>query len=157
MNLSADTFVQIVQSLRSDGGGKNGREQRKNPRVGIRGRVMISIGATQGSRPIQVNVRDLSAAGIGLLHNEPIPKGIEIVLLLPEANDVSRRAIVCQIRRVQQLSASLYSIGASFVRELPTVEAQPGTASRQAVVPPEPSRFVLAPHPPTVPPSPPPA
>jgi hypothetical protein len=117
MQLTADTFLQIVQTLKADRG-NGGRELRKAPRVGVRGRVSIAIPCKSGTRPISVNVRDLSAAGIGLLHSDPIPKGMEILLLLPQANDVAGRAVMCVVKRVQQLSPGLYSIGAMFLKEV---------------------------------------
>src|SRR5688572_12018854 len=100
MQLTAETFLQIVQSLRTDGMTAGHREARKAPRVGIRGRVEILLPKSKGAQRINVSVRDLSAAGIGLLINEPfLVRGEEFLLMLPGDEDHSRKIVVCVVRR----------------------------------------------------------
>jgi hypothetical protein len=134
MQLTADTFLEIVQSLRSDKSTGGLREQRRNPRVGVRGRATIMVSHRSSPRVIAVNVRDLSGAGIGLLVPEAaLEKEDEFLLILPQGIRHNKRAMICTVRRVSQLAESLYSIGALFGAELsaeqmpamPVVSAKP--------------------------------
>ena len=119
MNLSAETFLQIIKSLRSDDTSGTSREQRKKPRVGVRGRSSIMIPEKSGGRIHPVNVRDISASGIGLLMNEPlVGVGEEFVLMLPSAGQQSKRQMLCGVTRFNKLSPNLYSVGASFKHEV---------------------------------------
>lgn len=119
MNLTADTFVQIVQSLRSDGSCAAGRELRTNPRVGVTGRTLVMIPAKFGGKLFHAQVRDLSAKGIALMFNEPlVAKGDEFLLVLPEGPLQGRRAVQYVVRRVGKVSDKLHSVGAQLVREV---------------------------------------
>ncbi len=112
MLLTADTFLQVTESLRSDGTG-NTHEQRKNPRVGIR----------------------LSATGMGLLTTEPFLKmGQSFILLLPAGGEMSRRAMLCKVKRFNPLSSNLFSVGASFEREI-NADSLPAEASATTAAP----------------------
>jgi hypothetical protein len=120
MNLNADSFLQIVQSLRSYRSNNGMREQRKHPRVGVRGRATIMVISKNGPRIVAVNVRDLSAAGIGLLIPEAaVARDEEFLLVLPQGAQHARRAMLCSAKRFSQLAENLYSIGAVFLREVP--------------------------------------
>lgn len=132
MQLSAETFLQIVKSLRSDTVGNGGREQRKMPRVGVRGRSTILMPGKTGQRPHTVNVRDISAGGIGLLMTEPLLSvGEEFVLVLPSTGQQGKRQMLCVVARFNKLSANLYTVGASFKHEVPEA-GKPATAKGNA-------------------------
>ena len=120
MQLTADTFLEIVQSLRSDKSVGGLREQRRFPRVGVRGRAIIMVGLKTTPRMIAVNVRDLSAAGIGILVPEAaLEKEDEFLLILPQGVRQAKRAMNCTVKRVGQLAESLYSVGAVIGVEIP--------------------------------------
>src|SRR4051812_6424729 len=111
MNLNADSFLQIVQSLRSFRSTNGMREQRKHPRVGVRGRGIIMVTSKGGPRLVAANVRDLSAAGIGLLLNESaVNRDEEFLLILPQGAQHAKRAMLCAVKRYSQLAESLFSI-----------------------------------------------
>jgi hypothetical protein len=118
MHLTADTYVQIVESLRSDKVGGGMREQRKRPRVGVGGRVNILIPMLGAAKAVPANVRDLSAAGVGLLLTEPLlAAGQEFLLVLPAGVQHGRRAVVYRASRVVRLGENQYLIGATLTRE----------------------------------------
>jgi hypothetical protein len=136
MQLNADSFLQIVQSLRSYRSSNGMREQRKHPRVGVRGRGTIMVTSKGGPRVVAVNVRDLSAAGIGLLLPEAaLSRDEEFLLLLPQGSQHARRAMLCTVKRFHQLAESLYSIGAVFLREVPP-EQIPAIGGQKPAAPP---------------------
>src|SRR5690242_11149426 len=74
--LTAELFDQIVNSLKSDIGRRT-NEKRTKPRVGVRGRVQILPINADGTvaQKFDVWVRDVSASGIGILHNSPLSTG----------------------------------------------------------------------------------
>src|SRR4051812_1159669 len=120
MLLTADTFLEIVGSLRSDVATGGLREQRKIPRVGVRGRATIMIWPRSTPKLVTVNVRDLSAGGIGLLVPERgLDEGHEFLLMLPKGIRHPKRTMSCTVRRFSQLAESLFSVGAIFGSEVP--------------------------------------
>src|SRR4051812_13837757 len=82
MYLTASTFEQISGSLRSDASAA--RDQRHQPRVGLRARAKIvpMVLDDKGAAPIDVWVRDLSAGGIGLTCTKGLPRGSLFTLRL---------------------------------------------------------------------------
>lgn len=117
MKLTAETFQQIVESLHSDPSAA-GREMRKNPRVGVRGRATVVIPGRTASKLLEVTIRDISVNGIGLMLTDPLKVGEQFVLILPGSNQTSQRAMLCLIKRVVIVSESLFNVGAAFVREV---------------------------------------
>jgi len=115
MQLSSETVLQIITGLRSDVSVVGAREARKSPRVGVRGRSSIVVPARTGNRQHQVNVRDLSATGIGLLIAEPlVAVGDDFLLLLSSNGQDNSRAMRCKVARVVKLSQAIYAVGATF-------------------------------------------
>ena len=117
MKLTAETFQQIVESLHSDPSA-GGRELRKNPRVGVRGRATIVIAGRTASKMLDVTLRDISVNGIGLMLSDPLKVGDQFVLILPGSKQTAQRAMLCLIKRVVIVSEFLFNIGAAFVREV---------------------------------------
>ena len=66
MQLSAELYSQIIKDLVSDGLGEFGRQQRREPRVGVRAKAYI-LPSLSAATPIPVRVRDISVGGMGLL------------------------------------------------------------------------------------------
>jgi hypothetical protein len=84
------------------------REQRTRPRVAVgrRGQIAQLVGGTP--RAVPVMVRDVSAAGVGLVHTEPMPVGTTFVLVIPAAHarkgrdpddDTAAVVLQCQVVR----------------------------------------------------------
>ena len=107
-------FEAITKTIRGDTRG----EKRKDPRVGLSGRmIIIPLPPAVNRKPVTVAVRDLSAGGIGILHNEAFKEGQQFNLLLKYENNAETRLILCTVRRSQPVGADRYVIGASFEKE----------------------------------------
>lgn len=113
MQLTADLYREILRSLRSDTRSNRNLEKRSAPRVGLRSKLTIVSGT--GGGPVVACVRDLSANGIGLIHNEALPVGSQFTAMFAgRANDTL--TVVYTVANCKEISKSLYSIGASVSR-----------------------------------------
>lgn len=117
MQLSAELYRQIVQSLRSDPRSSRNLEKRIAPRVGLRSKLTIARRLPGGAPAAQISVwvRDISSTGIGFVTSEPLPMRSEIVALLPGALGESM-SIIYTVVHCKELAKSLYSIGATLTR-----------------------------------------
>jgi hypothetical protein len=115
MQLSAELYSQIVKDLVSDGLGEFGRQQRREPRVGVRARAYIlpSVAATV---PIPVRVRDVSVGGMGLLLPRELGPDRLFLLLLPKAGGHPPVRLACTVAHCQAIAEDLYAVGARFAR-----------------------------------------
>jgi hypothetical protein len=127
MILSAELFQQIVDGLRSDRDPVHG-ERRTTPRVGLRAQVdvLLNPGAPgPPAPPVRMRVRDVSASGIGLLHNRELLAGTEFVVRLPsgraEQATVHIAYVVAHCRRA---AIDTYTVGGRIVRVLGEDEAK---------------------------------
>jgi hypothetical protein len=112
MQMSAELFQSIVQSIRSDDQPMD--EKRAVPRTGFAGKAQfIPPGDT---RRVHAAVRDLSVQGIGLLHTQPMKCGQEFILALSDPTSDGQRGVVCTVARWQPISDKLFLIGARFTR-----------------------------------------
>lgn len=161
MQLPCAWFEQIIETLdapeapaaapvpapRGDAPAPAGDQRRREPRVGLRGRVtLIPLTDSDGlsGSPLAVPVRDLSAGGIGFLHTQRVGLDTQFVALLPQGGD--SLAVLCQVAYYQPLAERLFAVGAKFVRVLRqpagvdadeatpvlSLPAQPATARRVA-------------------------
>jgi hypothetical protein len=117
MGLSADQFIEILSAAKP-ADGEEGSDLRRAPRVGLRENATI-IPLSEGSHPnaISVEVRDLSLAGIGFLHEQKLKLDEQFALVLPRNNDTPS-VILCAVAFWQPLARDLFAIGARFTRIL---------------------------------------
>lgn len=115
MQLSAELYSQIIRDLTSDGVGEFGRQQRREPRVGVRARAYIlpSLAATT---PVAVRVRDLSVGGIGLLLPRDLGPDRLFLVLLPKAGVNAPVRLACTLAHCQAIAEGLFAVGARFAR-----------------------------------------
>ena len=115
MQLSAELYSQIVKDLVSDGLGEFGRQQRREPRVGMRARAHIlpSVSATV---PVPVRVRDVSIGGMGLLLTRELGPDTLFLLLLPKGGGKPPVRLACTVAHCQAIGDDLYAVGARFAR-----------------------------------------
>jgi hypothetical protein len=111
MDMSAELFQSIVQSVRSDAP-SDAQEKRGAPRATVSGKV--SIIPPGESAPIEAVLRDLSVQGIGLIHTRSIKCGQEFTLVLADPADGGERGVICTVARWQPISDRLFLIGAKF-------------------------------------------
>lgn len=113
--LSAERYSAIVSALRSDGG-RRYDEKRGRPRVGLRGRVEIEPILPSGKRlaKFDVWVRNLSARGIGILHDRPLRVGTRFNAIFhrPGASPMVLSYVVAQVKSVDD---GMYTMGAHLV------------------------------------------
>ena len=111
MGLSAETFRNIMQSLRSDAACGRNAEQRSEPRVGLRSRATILI--SHGNRISRrvVRVRDISLSGIGLVCDDPIAEGTAVLVHLP---GLPASSIICRVVHCDELDGGVHRIGCHF-------------------------------------------
>lgn len=117
MKLTAETFEQLVSSLKAQG--STDKADRKSPRVGLQATAtMVAIGEP-GVAPERhtVNVRDLSPEGINILHHGVMRQGRPFVIELARISGSPLR-MLCIVRHCRMVASnpSLYSIGAIFRR-----------------------------------------
>ena len=115
IQLSAELYSQIVRDLVSDGLGEFGRQQRREPRVGMRARAYIlpSVSATV---PVPVRVRDVSVGGMGLLLPQEMGPDRLFLLLLPKGGGQPPVRLACTVAHCQAIGDDLFAVGARFAR-----------------------------------------
>lgn len=130
MQLTAETYREILRSLRSDTRSNRNLEKRSAPRVGLRSK--ITIVPAGGGAPIVTCVRDLSANGIGLVHPEIMHIGSQFTAMFAgRGNDTL--AVVYTVANCKELSKSLYSIGATVARIDRGISTSPAILTRRQV------------------------
>ena len=121
MELSAELFHQIVEALKSDSSRE--RDKRSAPRVGLRAMVTILPPLGVRAPAERMRCRNLSASGIGLMHNKELRCGTEFVACLPATGMSKPVHIACTVVHCRKLSPDLFSIGGRIVRVLTSDEA----------------------------------
>jgi hypothetical protein len=115
MQLSAELYSQIIRDLTSDGAGEFGRQQRREPRVGVRARAYI-LPSLSATTPVAVRVRDVSVGGMGLLMPRDIGPDRLFLVLLPKAGVNAPVRLACTLAHCQAIAEGLFAVGARFAR-----------------------------------------
>ena len=118
--LTAEVFKDVISALRSDDNSTRVLDKRSSPRVGLRTKLAIVTGPTGAfeAAPIEVWLRDLSAGGIGIVHNQDLERGTPFVAHLPRRQGAALR-VLYEVAHCKRLAKDLYSIGAKLSRILP--------------------------------------
>lgn len=129
MQLSAELFSQIVKDLVSDNGSDLARQQRCEPRVGVRAKAhILPVGAS--ATPLPVRVRDLSAGGMGLLVPRELAAGQLFLLLLPKAGTHPPLRLACRVMHCHMFAEDLFAVGARFASREEIACLGPGVSGR---------------------------
>jgi hypothetical protein len=115
MQLSAELYSQIIKDLVSDGLGEFGRQQRREPRVGVRAKAYI-LPSLSAATPIPVRVRDVSVGGMGLLLPRDLGPDRLFLLLLPKAGGHPPLRLACTVAHCSAIAEDLFAVGARFAR-----------------------------------------
>src|SRR4051812_37759261 len=85
VKLSHERFFHVVASLKSSDGVE--KEQRRQPRVGMRAAVLIAplVDGGEPGTPYSVRVHDISSEGCSFQHVRALCKGAQFLIDLPEA------------------------------------------------------------------------
>ena len=117
MDLSAEQFIEAVTGSVGDPQ-EHSRDQRKQPRVGLRSRAtIIPLSESSSPTPVSIQIRDLSSSGIGFLHDRKMSLDEQFALVLPRNGDTPS-VILCSVAFWQPLARDLFAVGARFVRIL---------------------------------------
>jgi hypothetical protein len=133
VKLSAEQFETILASLRSFSETDRSVEKRRSPRVGLRATATMihCTGSGANARQHEVNLRDLSAEGIGLTHTEPLRTGTYVLISFTRAvGEVLR--VLYRVAHCERLGERSYAIGARLDRVLTpedAVKRRPGAAA----------------------------
>ena len=115
MQLSAELYSQIIKDLTGDGLGEFGRQQRREPRVGVRALAYI-LPTLSSTTPVPVRVRDLSMGGMGLLLPQDLGPDRIFLLLLPKSGGHPPVRLACTVAHCHAIADDLYAVGARFAR-----------------------------------------
>jgi PilZ domain-containing protein len=118
--LTAEVFKDVIGALRSDDNSNRVLDKRASPRVGLRTKLAIVAGPAGAFEqpPVEVWLRDLSAGGIGIVHNREMERGAPFVAHLPRRQGAALR-VLYEVAHCKRLAKDLYSIGARLSRILP--------------------------------------
>ena len=117
--LTAEVFKDVIGALRSDDNSSRVLDKRSSPRVGLRTKLAIVTGPTGAfeAAPVEVWLRDLSAGGMGIVHNVEMDRGTPFVAHLPRRQGPPLR-VLYEVAHCKRLSKDLFSIGAKMTRIL---------------------------------------
>jgi hypothetical protein len=108
MHLTAKSLKELIDSLRSNTAEPG--ERRAEPRVGLRVRAEILLPGG-GASKLGVWVRDVSAAGIGILCEKEFEPGDTFALVLgPDASNLAH----CTVKNCRKIDGRLFGTGARF-------------------------------------------
>ncbi len=122
MNLSAEKFREIIETLRSD---CSDRDKRSGPRVGMRAQVAVLTDLTGRRTVHSMRCRNVSASGIGLMHTRELPVGAEFIVCLSGGGMNEPVYLSCVVVHCHHQGPDVYSIGGRIVRVLPTGKSTP--------------------------------
>jgi hypothetical protein len=121
MDLDDRKFSSILQTLQAPDANLSVAERRTYPRIPMQ-KCLAVIPYREGEEGdvMEVWMRDISQGGIGLVHSEPMQRGDEFLVHLPEAGTEAK--VKCRVTSCAPLmgkaAQGLYGIGARFVEEL---------------------------------------
>jgi hypothetical protein len=123
MMFSPDELQQVVAAMQPID--RSPADARREPRVRIRTHVPILVMAGGGVKTVQVQVRDISASGMGLLRSEPMRRDEPFIVSLPSASQPeSLVPLLVRVAYWEPLAEGLVSVGCKFVRFLRADEVQ---------------------------------
>ena len=85
-----------------------GRRAFERNRMGTSGELVLCPG-TSRTQPIPVRVEDCSTTGIGIVHDEPLPRGQKFVIREPTLSN--RPSVLFTVVRCDELASGRYSVG----------------------------------------------
>jgi hypothetical protein len=118
MELTAEQFIEIVNGLEQRVETVTEGEQRRRPRLGLRASgTLIPLSDSANPSAIAIEIRDVSSAGIGFLHNKKMSLDEQFALVLPRTGDTPS-VVLCAVAFWQPLARNLFAIGGRFIRVL---------------------------------------
>ena len=124
MDLTAETLLEVLRSLRSDAPAAGQMRRRQLPRVGVSLRLLILPcgGSADAGGPAVVRLRNLSRHGLGFVHNRPLALGQSFVITLPREAGGSVQ-MLGRVERCRPLDGGgSYDVGAAIRTDVPREE-----------------------------------
>ena len=145
MHLTGEWFDNLAKTLKAknnastaspESGPKRGADLRQSQRVGVRfpANILILEGG-KVARTDQIHVRDISALGIGIIHNLKMALKQQFIIEMPLEEGGMRR-ILCEVKNCRRLADDLFGIGASFIAAK-AFDAKPTAPAPSAQAPPQ--------------------
>src|SRR5688500_13216228 len=94
---------------------KRGAERRVEPRKSVGKMVQVRLVDSPDGKTISARLSDLSASGVGLWLERPIPPGTFFILIAQGSNGTTT-AVLYRVVRCRPLGGSKFDVGAAFVR-----------------------------------------
>ncbi len=120
MNLPADLFEKIMDSITIVGREELREADRRSPRLKLSTNVALFPWASPADA-LSVRIKDLSIGGIGILHSQRMSLDDQFVIRLPQSGSDSV-LLMYTVVYWEPLAESLYAIGAQFERVVEEAE-----------------------------------
>jgi hypothetical protein len=89
---------------------KTGRERRRAERKPMQSHAeLYRCPSSSRATPLKVAVKDVSATGVGVVHDEPLPVGQKYVVKEPLISQ--QKSVLYTVVRAERMGADKYSIG----------------------------------------------
>ena len=110
---ASERLLELSLAEQSDGTAQANR--RRAARIRRDGSLLL-MPCKQGilGQPVQVRLKDLSAGGIGLIHTQPMEKGSQFVVQLPQPGGQTKSLLYTVVRCESPGAGGPYSIGAEL-------------------------------------------
>jgi hypothetical protein len=114
MNLPAELFKEITDSVTIVGRDEPRAADRRSPRVRLSSHLAVAMWSDPAF-PLSVRIRDLSVGGIGIFHNERIGLDEQLVIRFPRRDDQTL-LVLGTVVYWEPLAENLFGIGVQFER-----------------------------------------
>ena len=126
MELTPRQFAEMVAHLKGPSRYGGSQEQRRAPRVDRQARLTITpVAGARPRTPIAVEVKNLSARGLGFVHGRQLPPGSQFLVHLPQQGGEPAE-VLCTVAHCTAAGDGVFSVGAEFTR---LATAAPAAAS----------------------------
>ena len=126
---ASERLLELSLAEQSDGAAQTNR--RRAARIRRDGSLFL-MPCKQGilGQPVQVRLKDLSSGGIGLIHSQPIEKGTQFVVQLPQPGGQTKSLLYTVVRCESPGAGGPFSIGAELACVLKADGAGKGDVTR---------------------------
>ncbi|HTL28599.1 MAG TPA: PilZ domain-containing protein [Tepidisphaeraceae bacterium] len=112
MDLTAERFARLINSLSARRGTERNRENRTEQRGGVRYRLTIKVPGNRTTAVVRAWLRDFSGTGLGMTTSVPITVGQAFAIQMQSAAGLMD--IPCTTAYCQRAAEDVYVIGARF-------------------------------------------
>jgi hypothetical protein len=114
MNLPAELFEEIADSINIISRDQPREADRRSPRVRLSSHLSVAMWSDPLA-PVNLRIRDLSSGGMGIFHTSRIGLDEQVVVRFPRANDQTV-LVLATVVYWEPLAENLFGIGVQFDR-----------------------------------------